>query len=288
MIRKTTTALILILLIKVASAQTPYVVDNCFMSVLPQLSFPSGFDLANNEADLMEWDGTNWIGAWANADITIKPPSGRAGCRAVFIGSGVFWTAPGEGFAFRLSQPLEADVSYSFAFTYVSHGWGCDSSFSPKLYSNDAPIFGSEKFIMSLPAVGPAWENHMITFVASADQDGHQWLFLETDPDVSSGMISSFCENCVGIATNLNETTDFNPVLYPNPAHNTLFIDLKNRSQDFTYDIYNTAGQVIVASCHQSDFNSAIDISDLPQGYYLIKMMDNGKTGVRSFIKSEK
>jgi hypothetical protein len=290
MIKTITTAIVLFFFVQFSKAQIPYIVDNCFSSVAPQTTFPSGFDLANLNADLMEFNGFEWIGAHTNAQISIKPPSGRVGCKAVFIGHGIFWTYPGEAFAIRLGNPLVAGNTYTFTFTYVSHGWGCDGAFSPKLFSNDAPLFGTEEYIMDLPAVGFTWENHTISFTATTTQDGDNWLFLETDPTVSSGMISAFCEGCATIATSVNALTEFNPEVYPNPARNTLNVMLNSAGiNHLRYEVCSSSGQVIITSEEDvtaSIYNSAIDISSLPDGYYFIRIMSADKTSMKPFIRN--
>jgi hypothetical protein len=290
MIKTTTIAVLLFLFIQFTKAQTPYIVDNCFSSVAPQTDFPSGFDLANDNADLLEWNGLEWVGSWSNAYITISPPSGRPGCRAIFIGSGTLWTAPGEAFAVRLSQQLVAGTSYTFSFTYVSHGWGSNGTFAPKLCSNNAPVFGTEVYIMDLPAAGYNWENHLVTFTATAAQDGHDWLFLKTDEATSSGLISAFCEGCATIVNGVTAANAFTSEVFPNPARNAINIALNTAGiNKLRFEICSTSGQVLIASEEMfstGSFSRTVDISALPEGYYFIRMLSDDKISVRPFVKS--
>ena len=171
--------------------------DSCFSSASPSTNFVSSPDLANlasNQADLLEWNGTSWSGSWPGALLSIPPPSNTAGCRAIFIGNATTWTPGGEGFGMRLSSPLLAGQAYSFTFTYVSHGFGSTGSFSPHVSTNTAPSIGAP--IGDLPPAGPTWTTDTFSFTATPQQAGHTWLILTTAPDGSSGIIDSFCRNC--------------------------------------------------------------------------------------------
>src|SRR5688572_32303291 len=101
------------------------IIDSCFTSLPPKPNMGAGAILANIDSiqsDLLEWTGTEWIGQITGANVTIPPPSEKVKCRAIFIGSGTLWTTNGEGFGLRLSAPLLQGQTYSFDFTYVSHG----------------------------------------------------------------------------------------------------------------------------------------------------------------------
>lgn len=282
---KILTTVIVLFIFTASQAQVPYVVDECLLSEPSQIDFPSGFDLANNGSDLLQWTGTTWTGAWANAYITIPPPSQLIGCRAVFIGSGVFWTAPGEAFAMRLSSPLRFGTSYSFMFTYVSHGWGSDGAFSPILSSGNMPVFGNDKYVMNLPPAGYNWENHIVTFTASEQQDGDIWLFLKTDENVSSGMISSFCKDCSTIATAVTNVDVLDVTIYPNPASG--FLQINGLLKDAQIKIYTISGAELTTEV-LSDYNNKeyrMDISSLDPGCYFLKISNGDHVVTRKFIK---
>ncbi len=283
---KTFTTVFLLFIITASQAQVPYVVDECLISEPSQIDFPTGFDLANNGSDLLQWSGTAWSGAWANAYITIPPPSQLIGCRAVFIGSGVFWTAPGEAFAMRLSSPLRYGTTYTFLFTYVSHGWGSDGAFSPILSSGNMPVFGNDKYVMNLPAAGYNWENHMVSFTASEQQDGDVWLFLKTDENVSSGLISSFCKDCSTIATSVT-TVDAQEInIYPNPA--TDFLKIKGVQINSLLEVYSVTGSELTSDVTIYNNNSefSIDLAALPSGCYFLKIKSGDQIITRKFIKN--
>ena len=173
------------------------IIDNCFQSSNPSIQFGSTANMFNTtSSDLLQWTGTTWIGGWPAAALTIPPPTNLIGCRAVFIGSGSAWTTGGEAFALRLDAPLIAGSSYSFDFTYVSHGLGSDGAFSPKIYTNSfGPLSGAYD-TGNLQPVGYNWETHTFSFIANAAQAGHTWIIINTTSVGSSGLINSFCQNC--------------------------------------------------------------------------------------------
>ena len=184
----------LLVLSRISSAQT--LVDSCFMSGTPGTSFASTASLANansNEADLLQWTGSAWTGGWPGANLTIPPPINTAGCRAIFMGSGSSWTTGGEGFALRFTPALVAGQTYSFRFTYVSHGTGSTGAFAPFIYTNTSGSTTGGFSLGNLPAVGYTWTSNTVTFTATAAQAGHNWFVLFTGSTGSSGMVNSFC-----------------------------------------------------------------------------------------------
>jgi len=175
------------------------IIDSCFISVEPGTDFVSSADLANNssiEADVLEWTGSEWIGGWPTAILTIPPPGEGVGCRAIFIGNGQTWTSGGEGFGLRMSEFFSAGQTYDFNITYVSHGIGSDGAFSPAVYTNSVPSISGGMLLGNLPAAGYSWETNTFSFTATAAQSGHQWLLIHTELSGSSGLINSFCEEC--------------------------------------------------------------------------------------------
>lgn len=288
----TLTALLFMLFSIKAFSQSPYMVDYCFESSDAQTTFMSSLDLMNNGADLMQWAGNEWNGSWVNSYIAIPPPSNHIGCRAVFLGSGTLWNYPGEGFGMRLTQPLLEGETYTFNFTYVSHGWGSNGSFSPILSSGSAPIPGNDIYITNLPPAGFDWVTNSVTFTADASQDGHDWLFLKTDPTISSGIISSFCKDCATIATGIDQH-DKNIIadVYPNPASDVLNLELNNDIMyNVTYEICSSSGAVIISDEINgfSEADKSIDISELSEGSYFIRIIADETVEIKSFLKTGK
>ncbi len=180
------------------TTSTAQFVDSCFTSASVGTSFNGSNDLgnANGDADLLQWTGSSWTGAWPGANLTIAPPVNAGGCRAIFMGNSVSWTTGGESFGVRLNQPLVTGQTYSFTFTYVSHGLGSDGAFAPYIYTNNGSSMAGVYSMGQLPAVGYTWTTNTFTFIASASQAGHNWIIIGTVPDGSSGIMMGFCASC--------------------------------------------------------------------------------------------
>lgn len=192
---------LLLALLTSLSLKAQSIIDSCFTSGVVSTSFTSGTNIYNSatgESDLMSWDGTNWNGDWSNANLTLPPPINQANCRAVFIGSGTGWTSGGESFELQLTSGFVAGQTYSFDFTYVSHGMASTGAFTPLVYTNTTPSMGGAFQMANLPPVGNAWTTNTYTFTATAGQAGHDVLIIHSGNSSASGsgMINSFCESC--------------------------------------------------------------------------------------------
>lgn len=175
------------------------VIDECLSSVTPIMTsdFTSTANVANiRSADVVEWDGNNWFGGFVNANLTIAPLTNQIGCRAIFLGNGSTWTSSGEAIGLKLDTPLVSGILYNFDITYVSHGFGSNGAFSPLFYTNSIPTQSGATLVGSLIPVGFNWETNNFSFVANASQNGDEWIILRTDSNSTSGLISSFCQNC--------------------------------------------------------------------------------------------
>ena len=175
------------------------IVDSCFTSADPGISFDSSVILFDvHHCDLVEWDGSQWVGRVPTSDIIIPPASGEVGCRAFFLGTAAGWTAFGEQVGFLLEEAFQAGETYNFYFTTVSHGELSDGFFAPKLWTNNEPFLDGSVLIGTVDTVGTEWETTQFTFTATEESDGDSILIIGTEgPDVSSGMLGSFCSECV-------------------------------------------------------------------------------------------
>ena len=89
--------------------------------------------------------------------------------------------------------------------------------------------------------------------------------------------------NAVG--TSKNSQKDNNLLnLYPNPAKNTLNLNFESSTQNVKVEIYDVLGNIIIKHRH-SQPTSGINISDLPNGLYVLRVFDGDKTHSRTFKK---
>ncbi|WP_264787949.1 T9SS type A sorting domain-containing protein [Aureispira anguillae] len=57
--------------------------------------------------------------------------------------------------------------------------------------------------------------------------------------------------------------------IYPNPTHNFLQLALKNKSDDFSFEVYNHTGQLVMKTKE-----TRIDVSSLLSGIYILKIIN--------------
>ena len=183
----------------VLAAWAQSIADPCFRSIAKPGRISVTSDIRNIcncypdslSSDLIEWDGTAWLGA-LNPGISLPPPAG-CNVRGIWMGYRG-WTPGGEGVALRLDKPLQPGYTYSYTFTYAKDGRNLAEpgyDFSP-LVSTDIgdPQFDKAVLVGRLPPVVD-WTTNTLTFTASQQQAGHTWLILHTLE--SSGTILSGC-----------------------------------------------------------------------------------------------
>lgn len=182
------------------------IIDSCFESPTPGTTFQGTSTLADvTDADLLEWNGTSWIGAWSNAQVNLPPPSPSCTTRAIWMGDQTFWTSDGEGFAAKLTQPLVTGTTYTFTFTYVSEGIYSNGNFSPYFRTNSITDFATAYPVGQLTPAGFSWETNDITFTATAAQGGDNWIFIHSND--GSGMVLCQCAITLNSIDLGNDTT---------------------------------------------------------------------------------
>jgi len=71
--------------------------------------------------------------------------------------------------------------------------------------------------------------------------------------------------------------------VYPNPATDVINISVTGNNNDMNAEIYNVSGQVVYKAAVQN--HSSINISNLPDGMYYIKLNGETANGTQKFIK---
>ena len=64
--------------------------------------------------------------------------------------------------------------------------------------------------------------------------------------------------------------------VYPNPAHNTLYIEVPRQAQAATFLLYDMAGKEVLAH-HFSAKNTQLKLGILPKGVYFYKLLYNNQ-----------
>lgn len=117
------------------------------------------------------------------------------------------------------------------------------------------------------------------------------WTFggnlVDFSPDnvtVEDGLLVLSLTNEIPSALTENVLDVVKKYIYPNPAYNELFIDQKESNEFEHIQIYNSMGALIIQETLISEKKS-IDISQLTDGMYVIKMFGKNKEVVECFIK---
>lgn len=107
------------------------------------------------------------------------------------------------------------------------------------------------------------------------DENGTKWVGTD------KGLIS-FRGNALGTSDEQNSGVQFK--LYPNPAND--FITLKMPSNDISsiVEIFNVHGKVVKSFKAYAEYNN-IDISDLANGLYIIRLRTKEGIAVQKFVK---
>ena len=133
--------------------------------------------------------------------------------------------------------------------------------------------------------------NENVTFVAKfndfADSDvNHPYMYhCHFGGHEDGGMMGQFIVTGT-MATNQNPTnTSFS--LYPNPANDRLYVNLKDAATEIYYVTISTITGRVVMMLPQPEWQNGIDISTLEAGVYTFQMMDKQSKSVttKKFIK---
>lgn len=104
------------------------------------------------------------------------------------------------------------------------------------------------------------------------------------DGTPSTNGISIFnAEYSIYDAIQHNENTNSEFKIFPNPANNTVNIEISNNEKEnFYIEIINITGKIIKTENIQSNNKTiSIDISDIPAGIYICKLLGSNKTSLQ-------
>jgi hypothetical protein len=94
---------------------------------------------------------------------------------------------------------------------------------------------------------------------------------------------ASSMKSAIGSESFAQQTIETNMLVYPNPAQNILNFELQNIVSATQLELYTSTGQLIKIQSIE-DINGSIDISELSNGMYFIKINGTSPT-VKRFIK---
>ncbi len=227
-----------------------------------------------HSSDVLEWNGTEWVGGFDSKQVSILPAEDIPGCRAVFLGSGILWTTYGESIGIKLTEPMIQGQTYTFLLNYVSHGKYSNGDFVPKVYSNSVPELEDALLIDSLPSAGFEWVQNSVSFVCDANHAGNEWIVLHNGLTGSTGLISSFCPSCLTCSTPLDLGENFDLCIQGDsilevPYNDAVSYEWQDGSTESSYQISQSGTywvELETTSCATSDELEVYPI-DVPDPY---------------------
>lgn len=146
-------------------------------------------------------------------------------------------------------------------------------------------------------------DNNRRIIHTSQGNNQSSWTFKWTSPSSEQGKITFYGVSVSGNGNGQNSgdqvylgKSNSNPSLsvdfvnkldfemFPNPSSENLFIQLTDATDDATVSFFNYLGKNILTQTTSSS-NSKINISNLSSGIYFVKVVSDGKTGLKKFIK---
>lgn len=96
----------------------------------------------------------------------------------------------------------------------------------------------------------------------------YNWIYAADVPCPSSAtVVTATIQNCTGIASYGSE----NISVYPNPAHNNIFVSAPQNIKSVT--VVDMIGQTILSHQPQNETNVSLDVSSLPAGVYFVRVV---------------
>jgi hypothetical protein len=242
----------------------------------------AGFSLKPDSVYLSSWDGFNWI--LAHRAIDIEWPS-------EFI-------------------PIVEDAPFSYVLQNDATGIWLDEERMSTLFLSGGFVELTEHFI------GNSWiPFNRIT--QEIDERGNKtldkseyflddaWLIISMDVYLNTydaadrlfEVVTQFWNSNNQMLENISKRQylDYGDIsglldvngttnIFPNPANNNINVLLKNEVKS-TYEIFDVTGKNMLNGSLNSDVNQ-INVSDLPAGFYFIKMISDQKQSVNPFVKN--
>lgn len=111
-------------------------------------------------------------------------------------------------------------------------------------------------------------------------------LCLVQNPVFSNEIIVDIDSCTVNIGADLESF--YEVVLYPNPAHGRIFVEMSGLSGNFTTRLLNTQGQTLVSNYEEhlsgSLVKQEINLTDFPQGIYYFQIITDGSIATKKFV----
>lgn len=188
-----------------------------------------------------------------------------------------------DAIALQLTSPLEINQNYELKFWTFGN-----TSFHPLLdslkigLSSLNTVFG--KRIYTTLAEQSVWQEHTILFQADSM---YSFITVQMEEEFNSGWVQVDNFSISISSSGLTDQNNYNPVrIFPNPTKEVLNFKLESNSKDVQLSIFTSSGKIAFEGTYTNSSDGfKIDISDLPNGVYLVRVSTASKQFISRLIK---
>lgn len=155
----------------------------------------------------------------------------------------------------------------------------------------------------SVNAATQTAENNKRIIHTSSGNAQNSWTFKWTSPSSEQGRITFYGASVAGNGNfansgdqvflgksnstpslSISELQKLNFEIFPNPTSENVFIQISNSSENASVTFFNYVGKEVLNQ-KISNATQKINVSNLSTGVYVVKVISEGKTGIKKFIK---
>ncbi|MCB0819605.1 MAG: T9SS type A sorting domain-containing protein [Bacteroidetes bacterium] len=187
-----------------------------------------------------------------------------------------------DAIALELTSSLVPDQFYELKFWTFGN-----TSFHPLLdslkigLSSQNSAFGNR--IYTTLAEQSAWQEHTILFQSDS---AYSFITVEMKEDFNSGwvQIDNFSiSNSTGGFADLNSYNHLQ--IFPNPASEVVNFKVESNTKIAQFSIFTTSGKIAFEGLITNSDGFKIDIGNLPNGVYVVKVSTDSNQFISRFIK---
>lgn len=176
------------------------------------------------------------------------------------------------------TQPVIKDINNDGKYDLV-----LGTNLSGLLFYNNIEDSINARVLSSSPIVSDYLGNRTTSTIDDITNDGK----LELLTGNTSGGLIIFSQDAppfipTSIKNNYVEKLDFD--VFPNPTNNQLYININELKSNFTIQIFNAVGQEISSTKYKQQQLIELNTSQLSNGFYLIKITDGEKEGLKKIV----
>lgn len=170
-------------------------------------------------------------------------------------------------------------IGSTFVIQVTSKGAGIDVGYSNASYSSAgvAEIIGANQ---------PFQTGTYPTVIQNLHVGAYNWVFITGGTGPCGRAAADVTADC-GITTNVKEVTKDAISVYPNPANDIVYINLKGiTAENSSIELYSAVGELVVShNVNSASGNIAqLETADLNAGLYLVKVLAEGKVYTKSVV----